>query len=167
MGGPSWPLVAYNVLFVCASNAATSIIAESLLNSLAGGRFRAFSGGDLASGRIHPMALEVLRDSGYSTTNLRSKGWDEFARPRAPAMDFVISLRDPGAAPFDPLLPGRPVPSRWTVTDPLDVPGESQRLAFVQALRVLRRRVQHLTGVPLDAFDRSVLGTVIDEIGRD
>jgi hypothetical protein len=43
---------------------------------------------------------------------------------------------------------------------------EGRRLAFVQALRVLRRRVQHLTSVPFDTFDRAVLGPVLDEIGR-
>jgi arsenate reductase len=160
--------MAYNVLFVCASNAASSIIAESLLNSLAGGRFRAFSGGDRAAERVHPLALEVLRDSGYPTANLRTKSWDEFSRPRAPAIDFLISVRDGNIAPFDPLLPGRPVPSRWEVPDPVEAcdTDEGRRLAFVQALRVLRRRVQHLTSLPFDAYDRSILGPVIDEIGR-
>jgi hypothetical protein len=43
---------------------------------------------------------------------------------------------------------------------------EGRRMAMVQALRVLRRRVQHLTSVPFDAFDKTVLGPVLDEIGR-
>jgi len=160
--------MAYNVLFVCGSNSTSSIIAESLLNHLSGGRFRAYSGGDHASNRVHPFALEVLRDSGYPTTNLRSKAWEEFARPRAPAMDFVISVRDPHVAPFDPLLPGRPVTSRWELVDPFAAftTDDGRRIAVVQALRTLRRRVQHLTSVPFDAFDKAVLGPVIDEIGR-
>jgi len=159
--------MAYNVLFVCTTNSASSIIAEALLNSLSGGRFRAYSGGDHAAGRVDPLALEVLRDSGYATTNLRSKAWEEFTGPRAPTMDFVISVRDAHVVPFDPVLPGRPIPSRWDMADPEEAQTEEgRRMAMVQALRVLRRRVQHLTSVPFDAFDKTVLGPVLDEIGR-
>jgi arsenate reductase len=157
----------YNVLFLCTANSARSIIAESLLNALGGGRFRAFSAGSHPSGRVNPLAVEMLAKSGYPASGLRSKGWDEFARPDAPAIDFVITVCDNAAGEVCPIFPGRPISAHWGIPDPASVEGtdEEKRAAFRAALGTLRRRIQHFTSLPFDSVDRMALGKVMAEIG--
>src|SRR5687767_15066581 len=87
----------YHVLFLCTGNSARSIIAESILNHLGQGKFKAYSAGSHPKGAVHPGALEVLRDHHYDTTALRSKSWDEFAHPDAPQLDLTITLCDHAA----------------------------------------------------------------------
>ena len=158
----------YNVLFLCTANSARSIISEALLNGLGGGRFKAYSAGSHASGTVNPLALRVLQDAGIPTQGLRSKSWDEFARPGAPDIDFVITVCDNAANEACPVFPGRPVTAHWGVPDPAAVQGsdEQRREAFAQALRVLRRRVQELTSLPFDSVDKIALRSQLREIGE-
>lgn len=156
------------VLFLCTANSARSIIAESLLTALGGGRFKAYSAGSRAAGIVNPIAIDTLHLAGYPTHGLRSKSWDEFARPRAPAIDFVITLCDSAAAGPCPVFPGKPVSAHWGVPDPAAVKGPeaARRLAFQETLVVLGRRVQHLTGLPLESVDPKALGAALREIGE-
>jgi arsenate reductase len=86
-----------NVLFLCTHNSARSILAESILNQLGGGkeqqRFRGFSDGSnpRENQQPNPLALSVLKDADIPIEGLRSKSWDEFALPDAPRMDLVIT----------------------------------------------------------------------------
>ncbi len=68
----------YNVLFLCTGNSAQSILAEALLQRKGQDRFKSFSAGSSPKGKVHPMAIELLKEEGYSTENFRSKCWDEF-----------------------------------------------------------------------------------------
>ena len=96
----------FNVLFICTGNSARSIMAEAVLNRAGQGRFRAFSAGSHPKGRVHPYALDLLKQLHYDVGNVRSKSWTEFTGPNAPKLDFAFTLCDDAAAEVCPVWPG-------------------------------------------------------------
>jgi protein-tyrosine-phosphatase len=158
----------YNVLFLCTGNSARSILAEALLNHWGRGRFRGFSAGSFPRGQVHPLTLALLDKLGLSLPEARSKSWDEFARPDAPAMDFVFTVCDQAAGEVCPIWPGNPVTAHWGVPDPAAVEGseEARMAAFRQALHLLDARIKLFLALPVATLDRMALQRQVDEIGR-
>jgi arsenate reductase len=157
----------YTVLFLCTGNSARSIMAEALLTTMGQGRFRAYSAGSHPAGRVHPLALEQLRATGYPLEQLRSKSWDEFAAADAPAMDFIITVCDNAAGEVCPLWPGQPVSAHWSFADPAAVAGteEERRAAFDRIFRQIMARVQTLVSLPLPMLDRHTIQHEMRRIG--
>lgn len=156
----------YNVLFLCTGNSARSILGEALINKLGAGRFRGFSAGSFPRGEVHPMALDVLHGMGFPTDGLRSKSWSEFASPDSPKMDLIFTVCNNAAGETCPVWPGQPMTAHWGIEDPAAVEGEGQRLAFLEALRQLRQRIELFLALPLDSIDRMSLANRLDDIGR-
>lgn len=158
----------YNVLFLCTHNSARSIIAECVTNKLGAGNFKAYSAGSQPSGRVHPFALELVRRLGYDASGLRSKSWQEFARPGAPPLDFVFTVCDDAANEVCPVWPGQPMSAHWGVADPSRVEGtESERaLAFADTHRMLYQRISIFTNLPLKSLDALSLQRRLDDISR-
>lgn len=158
----------YNVLFLCTGNTARSILAESILRKEGRAHFRAFSAGSQPKGTVNPFALKVLTSAGYPTDDLRSKSWQEFARPEAPVMDFVFTVCDNAAGESCPVWPGQPMTAHWGIEDPADAVGTDieKEAAFVAAFRFLKNRIVAFTSLPLSSIDRLSLGTKLREIGR-
>lgn len=156
-----------NVLFLCTGNSARSVLAEAYLNHAARGRYRAYSAGSHPNGRVNPFALELLAKAGLPASGLRSKSWDEFARPEAPKIDFVITVCDSAAAEICPIWPGQPTSAHWGIPDPARVFGseEEKRRAFKDALTALSRRIDLFLALPLDKLERHALKRKLDEIG--
>lgn len=159
-----------NVLFLCTGNSARSIIAEALTNSLAvaQGKFRAYSAGSHPKGTVNPFALDLLRQNHISTQGMRSKDWDEFGKPDAPVMDFVITVCDKAAGEQCPFWPGQPVTAHWGMPDPAEVSGtdEQKRRAFSETATMLRRRIELLASLPLGKLDRLALQGKVRDIGK-
>jgi arsenate reductase len=157
-----------NVLFLCTGNSARSILAEAYLNSAGRGRFRAYSAGSKPAGRVNPFALALLRTTRIDVEGLRSKSWDEFARPGAPEMDFVFTVCDNAAAEACPFWPGQPMTAHWGVPDPAAVEGsdEEKRRAFHEAFRALSTRINLFVSLPMEKLDRLALQKRLREIGK-
>ena len=138
-----------NVLFLCTHNSARSILAEAMLNHISNGRFKAYSAGSSPreNQQPNPIGLEVLKNAGIATDGLRSKSWDEFAKPDAsragppqaseapsggsephavgsvgapppPVMNLVITVCDNAAGEACPYWPGQPATAHWGYEDP-------------------------------------------------
>jgi protein-tyrosine-phosphatase len=159
---------AFNVLFLCTGNSARSIMAEAILDKLGQGKFRAYSAGSQPKGRVHPHTIELLRSFGYDTSRFRSKSWSEFAKPGAPALDFVFTVCDNAAGETCPLWPGQPMTAHWGVPDPAEAEGFPAEiaLAFKDAYRMLRRRIEIFSALPIRTLDQLSLQRRLEEIGR-
>jgi arsenate reductase len=158
----------HNVLFLCTSNSARSIIAEAILNREGRGRFRAFSAGSQPKGEVHPYALQLLRSANHDTAFARSKGWEEFAQDGAPEMNFVFTVCDNAANESCPVWPGQPMTAHWGVPDPAAVEGTEaeKHFAFADTYRMLNNRISVFTSLPLASLDRLALQKRLDDIGR-
>lgn len=158
----------FNVLFLCTGNSARSILAEALIDHRGRGRFRGYSAGSFPKGAVHPMAIELLEKLHLPTAQLRSKSWNEFARPDAPIMDFVFTVCDQAAGEMCPVWPGNPVTAHWGVPDPAAAEGSDEkcRKAFAEALRELDTRIKLFTSLRLDGLERLAIKREVDAIGR-
>jgi protein-tyrosine-phosphatase len=158
----------FNVLFLCTGNSARSILAEAYLNAAGKGRFAAYSAGSHPAGAVNPFALELLQKNRIDAADLRSKSWDEFARPGAPVLDFVFTVCDNAAGEVCPIWPGQPMTAHWGIQDPAAAQGneEVKRRAFLRAFSELSTRINLFMSLPLDKLDRLVLKKKLDEIGR-
>lgn len=158
----------YNVLFLCTGNSARSILAESALNHLGEGRFRAWSAGSFPKGEVNPDALRVLDRLGYPTADARSKSWDEFERADGPQFDFIFTVCDDAAGETCPIWPGHPMTAHWGIEDPSNVEGSDveRERAFVTALHYVEHRIRLFMALPFGSLDKLALKAKLREIGE-
>ena len=158
----------YNVLFLCTGNSARSIMAEAILNRKGRPNFFAFSAGSHPSGIVRPEALKQIELSRAPTEGLRSKCWDEFAKPDAPQMDFVFTVCDNAASEVCPVWPGQPMTAHWGVPDPAAVKGTPEEIdrAFRDAFTILDRRIAIFLSLPLSTLSQLAIKKEVDRIGQ-
>jgi arsenate reductase len=156
----------YNVLFLCTGNSARSILAEVLLNQGGKGRFKAYSAGSFPKGEVNPHAIRLLETLKLPTDDLRSKSWDEFAKPGAPPLDFIITVCDNAAGEICPIWPGKPVTAHWGIPDPAAAEGSDAEIAaaFATAARQLRTRIDLFLNLPLASIDRMTIQNRLKDI---
>jgi arsenate reductase (thioredoxin) len=158
----------FNVLILCTGNSARSILAEALVNHWGKGKFVGYSAGSSPKGAVHPIALELLEKMNLPTAGMRSKSWDEFARPGAPQLDFIFTVCDNAAGEMCPIWPGHPMTAHWGVEDPAAVAGsEAQKwIAFRTAFRELESRIKIFTSLPIRSLDKVTLQERLRAIGK-
>jgi arsenate reductase len=158
----------YNVLFLCTGNSARSVLAEAILNFKGRPTFSAYSAGSHPSGRVRPEALRELEIAQLPAEGLRSKSWGEFAKPGAPALDFVFTVCDNAANEVCPVWPGQPISAHWGVPDPAAVHGTQAEVdrAFRDVFVTLERRISLFLSLPLVSLDGLAIKREVDKIGR-
>lgn len=158
----------YNVLFLCTGNSARSIMAEAIMSQKGRPNFVAYSAGSQPSGKVRPEALREIEAAGLPASGLRSKSWDEFAKPGAPRLDFVFTVCDNAANETCPVWPGQPMTAHWGVPDPAAVQGTPEQIqqAFREAFFLLERRISLFLSLPLATLSRMSLKKEIENIGR-
>jgi len=158
----------YNVLFLCTGNSARSVLAEAILNKIGAGKFRAYSAGSQPKEQVNPNTLHLLSRLGYDTSQYRSKSWNEFARPGAPALDFIFTVCDNAAGETCPVWPGQPMTAHWGIPDPAAATSTPAEIAtaFNDAYRMLHRRIEAFAALPIKALDTLTLQAKLRDIGR-
>jgi arsenate reductase len=158
----------HNVLFLCTGNSARSVMAEAIMNYKGRPNFTAYSAGSHPSGTVRPEAIAQLQSARLSTSGLRSKSWDEFAKPDAPKLDFVFTVCDNATKEVCPIWPGQPLTAHWGVPDPAAVQGTEEQIekAFRDAFFMLDRRISLFLNLPLGVLDNLAIKKKIDEIGH-
>jgi arsenate reductase len=159
----------HNVLFLCTGNSARSILGEAILNHRGKGLFQAYSAGSHPAGRVHPFALKQLESAGLPVEGLRSKSWDEFAKPGAPKMQYVFTVCDSAAAEICPVWPGQPITAHWGIPDPAAVVGSPDEIAraFRDAFVTMGRRIDLFLSLPIASLDLLAIKKEVSRIGRE
>lgn len=159
--------VPYNVLILCTGNSARSILAESILNRMGIGKFRAYSAGSMPTGKVNPHAIRLLKSLSYPVDDLRSKSWDEFTREGAPEFDFIVTVCDNAAGETCPVWLGKPMKAHWGIPDPAAATGSDAEiaLAFAESYRQLSNRIGIFVNLPIASLDQMSLKRRMDDIG--
>lgn len=127
------------VLFVCVENSCRSQMAEAFARMHAGEDVEVESAGSRPSGRVHPTAVEVMREVGYDLSRHRSKGVEALEGTR---FDAVASM---GCGDACPAVPARRR-LEWDLPDPDGLP--------VDEFRAVRDEIQRRVRELLDRLDQ-------------
>lgn len=124
------------VLFVCVGNSCRSQMAEGFGNRYGQGKVVAFSAGTMPSGKVHPLAIEAMREVGIDITHQTSKSVQEFDITQ---FDAVVSLCDARA---DALCPATymGIQEHWDIPDPIGLPMDE----FRRVREMIEQRVKEL-----------------------
>lgn len=157
----------FTILVLCTGNSARSILGEALFNQLGEGRVRAFSAGSKPKGAAHPGALRLLARRGIDTSAFRSKSWDEFTAPGAPAINLAITVCGNAAGEACPVFMGSPLKAHWGLADPADVTGSEADVdaAFEETWRLLDMRVRAFLALDFAVMEPAALQSALAQIG--
>ena len=157
-----------NILFVCTGNSARSILGEALASTMSNGRLRGYSAGSHPGGKVNPFAAELCAQLHYPAQNLRSKSWDEFSTPGAPAMDLIVTVCDSAAGEACPVWLGHPATAHWGLPDPAAVTGSDagKRAAFGAIREAMAKRIGLLLALPVETLSDAERRAEMRRIGE-
>ena len=133
-------LMRKKVLVLCTGNSCRSIMAEALINHLAGDKYEAVSAGSKPAGYVHPKAISTLEGHSIKIDNPQSKSWDVF---EGEAFDFVITVCDAAATESCPVFFGAHEKRHWGTADPAAATGTEEEIeqAFKTAFDFLKTQI--------------------------
>ncbi len=121
----------HTVLILCTGNSCRSQLAEALINARMGDRWQAFSAGIEPGARVHPLAIQVLREIGIGHAGRPKHTYEFFGRP----LDLVITVCD-DAAENCPVWLGRGKQAHISFPDPARATGTHEEV--LQVFRSVR-----------------------------
>ena len=99
------------VLFVCVENSCRSQMAEGFARLFCKSIFEPYSAGSKPSGKVDPMAVEVMKEAGIDISSQKSKGFSDLSIKE---FDMVITL---GCGDVCPFVPAKEH-IEWKIDDP-------------------------------------------------
>ena len=109
-----------SILFVCIANSCRSQMAEAFAQSLVGDTWVVASAGSNPSGRVHPLAIELMAEVGLDMSTHYSKGVDELPKK---VWDYVVTM---GCGDSCPSVKTRKRID-WNIPDPVSLSLEEAR----------------------------------------
>lgn len=154
------------ILVLCTGNSCRSILAEALINHLAGDRFKAFSAGSHPTGKVNPNALATLKRHGIPIEGFSSRSWDEF---EGQGVDIAITVCDQAAGEVCPVYLNSVVRAHWGLPDPAHVTGSQEVIeaAFESTYAALEKRIRQLLALPVETMSRAELTEALNKIGTE
>lgn len=125
------------VLFLCTGNTARSQMAEGILRAVGKEDFEVFSAGSDPRDQVHPLAIQVMRESGIDISHQRTKDLKEFLGQE---FDEIITVCDK-ARDNCPTFPGDPHHIHWGYPDPVAVEGDDE--TKLQAFRKINTELHN------------------------
>ena len=119
-----------SVLFVCVANSCRSQMAEAIARSLAGSSWEVWSAGSNPSGRVHPIAIQMMQEVGLDVSQHRSKGLDQVPTRE---WEYVVTM---GCQDNCPTVRARHRID-WAIPDPVGLPVEEARKIRDQILKLV------------------------------
>ena len=131
-----------DVLFLCETNSATSLMAEALLNQRGDTRIRAFSAGSRPAAGLLPEAEQALSQRAIATDGLEPKSWTIFALPGSLRPHIVVDLATVTWTEPDCARLAEYATLRWPLRDPALVERKAERRAVTETvLNALETRI--------------------------
>jgi arsenate reductase len=152
------------ILYICTHNRCRSILSEAITNQLGQGTLVAKSAGSQPAGKVHPLSLKYLAESGINTDGLQSQSWDEF-EDFSP--DIVITVCDSAAGESCPIWFGASIKVHWGLSDPSKLEGSEAEIAdaFKQTISEISERVEKLLALDININDKPALIEALAKLG--
>jgi arsenate reductase len=109
-----------SILFVCVANSCRSQMAEAFARALGGDNWEIWSAGSRPSGRLHPVAVQLMGERGIALTAHYSKGLDQVPARR---WEYVVTM---GCGDACPQVPAR-YRLDWQIPDPVSLSQDEAR----------------------------------------
>ena len=127
-----------SILVLCTGNSARSQIAAAYLERYAGDRFEVYSAGTEPADRVHPLAVEVMREQGFEIT-ATPEHYRDYLGKLAPY--FLIIVCDGAAKACPSVWPGSMERLHWPFEDPAAAEGTDQQK--LDKFREVRDEIHH------------------------
>lgn len=120
------------ILFLCVANSARSQMAEGLAKKILGPKVEIKSAGSHPSGKVNPLAIQVMQEANLDISDHFSKSWNELPEEFLTNLDYVITLC---AEESCPVFSSKAKKLHWPIKDP----GSS-----LQEFRIARNKIEEL-----------------------